>query len=112
MKLHPFLQFPRIGRVIIALLLAAASDFLYATLAFIHAQPAGAMRGLWLLFLPFHGPELAISLGVFCVALWFIRPTKAALAAAIAALLVSSAFWSFVNEPPLSDWLLPPVHGK
>ncbi len=111
--MNPSIVFPTLGKMVVALLLAAAGDFLYATVAFVHMQLAGALRDLWLVFLLVDPAALTFSLGVFCLSFWFVRkPTKAVYVAAFAALLAAGGFWSFVNEQPLSGWLLPPVHGK
>ena len=102
-----------IGRLFIALALSMASAFIYAAGVFVYLQPAGKLRGIFLLSLLVNSTALAISIAVFGLSAYAIRkPTKITYFAAITFFLLGVVFWSLIDRPPLSDWLLPLAQGK
>ena len=96
-----------ISRVFVSFIIGAACAFIYVTVAFIAIQPAGKLRGIWLITL-FDYKAFIVFITSGAVSSYFIKkPTKHTVVSAILLLFIGITFWHFVDKPPLSEWLLP-----
>ena len=99
-------------RISVALIIGASCAFTYVVLAFISMQLESALRSFWLVTL-FDYKALIIFVASTLLSGYLIKTiNKKTFAAALLAFIFSFTLWSIVADPPLSEWLLPPIKGK